>query len=358
MDPLDAFVDFSAAEYDNMSYSPATISPSSTGKPQFVRPVATPTMNNAMGSSNPQPMSGPSHQYDLYKQQTGIPTGALATTHALNQPMYNYNYNSGFDQVEDFNDYKPTGYNTEMDYPSTSPASEPAFFYPEQSVPSNGFVNPSSIQDGHMPPPSTLPSQGSNIGRLWPGMHQQQAAVAKAQKEQEELIRQQRSGSAHTKQQRPKNAAADPIVEEKISQLLNSMRQSSVATSEGDEASSSQNMSHAARARKDEEDMDEDERLLASEEGKKLSSKERRQLRNKVSARAFRSRRKGMSISRYLATNTDVLQNTLASSKARSPSRSTRTRTYVLKTGRSWRRTLVFPISLACSYLRHHSPAF
>ena len=38
---------------------------------------------------------------------------------------------------------------------------------------------------------------------------------------------------------------------------------------------------------------DEDERLLASEEGKKLSSKERRQLRNKVSARAFRSRRKG-----------------------------------------------------------------
>jgi hypothetical protein len=47
--------------------------------------------------------------------------------------------------------------------------------------------------------------------------------------------------------------------------------------------------------RKDEEEMDEDERLLASEEGKKLSSKERRQLRNKVSARAFRSRRKGTS---------------------------------------------------------------
>ncbi|EQK99667.1 ribonuclease Z [Ophiocordyceps sinensis CO18] len=51
-------------------------------------------------------------------------------------------------------------------------------------------------------------------------------------------------------------------------------------------------VSNLPRARKDEEDMDEDERLLASEEGKKLSSKERRQLRNKVSARAFRSRRK------------------------------------------------------------------
>ncbi|KAK5001367.1 hypothetical protein LTR28_012737 [Elasticomyces elasticus] len=52
-------------------------------------------------------------------------------------------------------------------------------------------------------------------------------------------------------------------------------------------------MSHISRMRKEEEDMDEDERLLASDEGKKLSSKERRQLRNKVSARAFRSRRKG-----------------------------------------------------------------
>jgi hypothetical protein len=53
--------------------------------------------------------------------------------------------------------------------------------------------------------------------------------------------------------------------------------------------------------RKDEEEMDEDERLLASEEGKKLSSKERRQLRNKVSARAFRSRRKGkLSLQRTL----------------------------------------------------------
>ncbi len=49
------------------------------------------------------------------------------------------------------------------------------------------------------------------------------------------------------------------------------------------------------RIKKDEDDMDEDERLLASDAGKKLTSKERRQLRNKVSARAFRSRRKGKS---------------------------------------------------------------
>jgi hypothetical protein len=39
---------------------------------------------------------------------------------------------------------------------------------------------------------------------------------------------------------------------------------------------------------------DEDEKMLASEEGRKLGPRERRQLRNKVSARNFRVRRKGM----------------------------------------------------------------
>ena len=39
---------------------------------------------------------------------------------------------------------------------------------------------------------------------------------------------------------------------------------------------------------------DEDEKILASEEGKRLNPRERRQLRNKVSARNFRVRRKGM----------------------------------------------------------------
>jgi hypothetical protein len=60
-------------------------------------------------------------------------------------------------------------------------------------------------------------------------------------------------------------------------------------------------MTQAQRAKKEEDEMDEDERLLASEEGKKLSSKERRQLRNKVSARAFRSRRKGTSSLRIIS---------------------------------------------------------
>jgi hypothetical protein len=46
---------------------------------------------------------------------------------------------------------------------------------------------------------------------------------------------------------------------------------------------------------------DEDEKILQSEEGKRLNPKERRQLRNKVSARNFRVRRKGILLSTFYA---------------------------------------------------------
>jgi bZIP-type transcription factor MBZ1 len=133
---------------------------------------------------------------------------------------------------------------------------------------------------------------------MYPGMHSQLAAQAKAQQAQKQSIagqqpRQmpqgQRPLSQNSKSQPPK----DPHVEESISRLLNQMRQSSVASVDDDASTPTANLPHLARLKKDEDEMDEDERLLASEEGKKLSSKERRQLRNKVSARAFRSRRKG-----------------------------------------------------------------
>ena len=108
----------------------------------------------------------------------------------------------------------------------------------------------------------------------------------------------------------------EPHVEESISRLLNQMRHQSAVSDE--DGSADDNLPHIARMKKDEDDMDEDERLLNSDEGKKLSSKERRQLRNKVSARAFRSRRKGMTTSLALLRvhRTDLIQNTSANLKA------------------------------------------
>lgn len=307
LDPIDALIDFS--EYEQVSYQSPALSPATVAKPQFRPSNSTPTANNALLPSSQQTLSGPSHNYDMYKQQTGIPSGAIANTLAMNtSSMYNYNYMSGLSPTDDYLDFgtapnQPSFSNLDMDLEFDSPSTEPAFFYPEQSmVSSSEYVNPSAIggqESQAMQPTTPLTTQTSNVGRLWPGMHQQQAAMAKAQqqqKQQQQLIQQQRqqSMSQPPKQHRAKShQVTDPIVEEKISQLLNSMRQSSVSTSEQDEGSNSNGLTHAQRMRKDEEDMDEDERLLASEEGKKLSSKERRQLRNKVSARAFRSRRKG-----------------------------------------------------------------
>lgn len=294
VDSLDSMLDLSV--YDD-GYTSPSLSPSAAKTP-FTRPVNT-TVQTTPASllSTARPLSGPSHQYDLYKQQTGIVPGALANTLQVNQ---NNSQITGYQQF-DIDAYFANMNNEQYDF-NTSPAqtvgasdmdmdfeSPSGEFYGNEST-----INPTAIggQEVHgLPSP---PAMQNNMGRMWPGMHQQ-AALAKAQaqqRQQQQIIaqQQQQRASQQAKQQRPKAAQpSDPIVEQKITQLLNSMR----ARSAGPDAQNNAPLMNLPRSKKDEDDMDEDERLLASEEGKKLSSKERRQLRNKVSARAFRSRRKG-----------------------------------------------------------------
>ncbi|KAI2616344.1 hypothetical protein GGR54DRAFT_242639 [Hypoxylon sp. NC1633] len=292
VDPLDLldFTEYDALPYQSPSASPSTIRSSKSSFARASTVVITPTtMPNSV-------LSGPSHQYDQYKQQTPFVPGALASTLAINQNNtqitgYNLEYmapemNSSEDMF-DFNTAPSQTLSTgDMDLDFDSQA-EPSFFFDQT-------VNPNSIGgDSQILQSPTVPSQTNNIGRMYPGMHQQ-AALAKAQaqqRQQQHLIQQQQRQSQQAKQHRPKvPMPSDPIVEQKITQLLNSMRSKAGASpSDGDENSP---LLQLPRTKKEEDDMDEDERLLASEEGKKLSSKERRQLRNKVSARAFRSRRK------------------------------------------------------------------
>ncbi|KAK4631245.1 BZIP-type transcription factor MBZ1 [Fulvia fulva] len=256
-----------------------------------------------------QKFNGPSHDYGQFKQQVGLPVGSMA-----NMPvngMYD-GFNSGVDDMR-FN--SGFGWNTGLDMDAdmgmdygNSHTAMPAMFFPPNDSPADNYVNPNSV-GGHEEPPS-------NVGRLWPGMHSQQAQQAAMQKAAQAQAVQQRQlklqaqqaqyrqvasqsrssqGSSQQTHGNGKRAshASEPHVEESISRLLNQMRQNSHSVPDGDDADSPGNMlPHIARMKKDEEEMDEDERLLASDEGKKLSSKERRQLRNKVSARAFRSRRK------------------------------------------------------------------
>ncbi|KXJ96705.1 hypothetical protein Micbo1qcDRAFT_191385 [Microdochium bolleyi] len=286
-DPLD-LLDFS--EYDGLPYQ--SPSPSTSSKSQFPTGPATSMSITPPTLPSSQPMSGPSHKYDQYKQQTPFVPGALASTIAVNQNNaditgYNLEYMSPGEDLFDFNSNPShSRRNTEMDVDFE--ASEPGFYYAAEPT-----INPNAIgASGSQLTSPSMVAPPSNVGRMYPGMHQQ-AALAKAQaqqRQQRQIIQQQQAERQQTpaaKQQRSKAPMpADPIVEQKITQLLNSMR-SKANAGDDDEPSL-----HMARTKKEEDDMDEDERLLASEEGKKLSSKERRQLRNKVSARAFRSRRK------------------------------------------------------------------
>ncbi|KAI9878650.1 MAG: hypothetical protein M1830_000321 [Pleopsidium flavum] len=341
-DPLDidSFINYDQVIYPSPSMSPTSSRSKSVVNPNFAFGNSNNTLLPQNQLSHHQTFSGPSHQYDLHKQQTGLPFGALANTMAVNEAS-NIPYSAlstadsffGMNSTDDFIDFgavpsKNPSFSAasdmEMDFDSPSQDGLPAFFFPQGSQSSNtDYVDPNAV-GGHEEMSNTpVPSQ-SNVGRLWPGVHQQQAAMARAQaqiqtqtqtqtqtqaqaqgqqqkqkqKQKQDLQQQQLAPQLPSQQtSRPNRSAAhqptDPIVEERISRLLNQMRQGSVASSEDDATAGANGaLPHIARMRKEEEDMDEDERLLASEEGKKLSSKERRQLRNKVSARAFRSRRK------------------------------------------------------------------
>ncbi|KAM5379868.1 hypothetical protein ACJA88_005296 [Fusarium oxysporum] len=240
---IDALLDLT--EYDNFQSPATSVSPSGTSKATFASPISAAVA--APATTTAQSLSGPSHNYDMYRQQTGFVPGAIANTMAVNQTN-----NTGYQDFRNI-DYLTT-FSPEADLFdfNTSPsqatlgASDIDMDFESQTETQQFFtVDPSSIEQENAGLPSP-PSRG--------------------------------------KAPQP----TDPIVEQKITQLLNSMR----AKPSMPESQATSPMANLPRSKKDEEEMDEDERLLASEEGKKLSSKERRQLRNKVSARAFRSRRK------------------------------------------------------------------
>ncbi|KAH0602064.1 hypothetical protein MHUMG1_00943 [Metarhizium humberi] len=278
---VDALLDFSACDG---SYNSPSLSPSTASKPTFASPVTAAVSTPSLPSTT-QTLSGPSHNYDMYRQQTGFVPGALTNTMAVNQTnntgyqdFGSLDYLSSFSPENDVFDFNASPSQGTMEMEFESPADSQ--FFPT--------VNPSSIEHD-----TSALSQTSSVGRLWPGAHSQ-AALAKAQAQQRQQQQQQQLIQQTQRQTSPKSRGkapqpTDPIVEQKITQLLNSMR----AKPASNEPESQSVLNNLPKSKKDEEEMDEDERLLASEEGKKLSSKERRQLRNKVSARAFRSRRKG-----------------------------------------------------------------
>ncbi|KAJ5490797.1 hypothetical protein N7539_002364 [Penicillium diatomitis] len=249
----------------------------------------------ASSAHSPLVFPAPSHQYEEHHQQTGLPPGALSLSYN-HVPHMNFNGAQGYPMMKressmfNFNT-TPSRNSSEMEIESDGMNAAPFFF--QAGAGKTQYVDPNAL-GGHelaQAGPST------QVGRMYPGMHQQQAAMAKAQQQkQSDLLRQQQMQQPPTRESSTATPTQnfrqpDTVVEERISRLLQQMRENA-GVSGGGSPTPSSILPHMTKAKKDEADMDEDERLLASEEGKKLSSKERRQLRNKVSARAFRSRRK------------------------------------------------------------------
>ena len=300
---MDSFFDFSQGT------SPATASSSKMDATPKTASQDWNTVNPFDQEEQRQRFNGPSHDYNLHKQQVGLPMGSM---HSMPMQSGFDGFNSGLGDMTF--DGGMGGFNSGIDMDAEmgmdfgNPHSAvPAMFFPPPNSNNNAdnFVDPNSI-GGDEPT--------SSVGRLWPGMHSQQAhqaAMAKAAQAQHIKQRQMkiqahqaqyqqaadnsRSQSiqqGHSNGKRPSHVT-EPHVEESISRLLSQMRQNNHVSPDDENSPSASMLPHIARMKKDEDEMDEDERLLASEDGKKLSSKERRQLRNKVSARAFRSRRKG-----------------------------------------------------------------
>lgn len=291
IDPEQEFFDFSQLP----SPTPATLKREASATSSITSPTSTNIDDDL------QTPAKPSHEYERFKQQTGLPSGSIAGLNAVYNTGFGFS-STGIDEMSMMGDSSmldagcwnsglPLDSNMNM---GGMDFQQPAYLFSNDTT-QDDFIDPASIEEA----PQV---------RVWPGMHQQ-AALAKAQaqaqaqqqRQQQQQLALQRQQQASQQQARPQPAQAsrktssplsDARTEETIARVVAQIRANSqsAASSMGDNRQDL--LPHIIRAKKDEEDMDEDERLLASEEGKKLSSKERRQLRNKVSARAFRSRRK------------------------------------------------------------------
>ena len=300
IDPEQEFFDFGALP----SPTPASLKRESSATSTITSPTSTAIDEDL------QTPAKPSHEYERFKQQTGLPSGSIAGLSA--------GYNSGFPMFSStgLDEMAMMGGDSMMDGGWSTGLPMDSRMNMGMDYQQSSYLFNDASQDDFVDPSAITQEEVPNV-RVWPGMHQQQAALAKAQAQQQR--QQQQQQLAHQKQQQAMQAQqqaqkqqqqnrlqstsqasrkvssplSDARTEETIARVVAQIRADSQNASSSMNDNSQGLLPHIIRAKKDEDDMDEDERLLASEEGKKLSSKERRQLRNKVSARAFRSRRKG-----------------------------------------------------------------
>src|SRR2546421_341704 len=262
---IDAFLDL-----DQASFTPSSASPD-LSKAKAVASSRPSEASYFASSQSQQTFSGPSFQYDNYRQQTGLPVGGLANTFALNQAtgmqftgthygfvMPTETLNMPMSSLGDFDFVRPSSLAmSDMDFENDSPSgSLPTMFYPPSSS-SGQFVNPTALVGQEDSPTDAAPAR-----RMYPGMHTQQAAQAKAQQaqRQQEMARQQQQRQIPGQKPlptQPKSQQKDPLVEESISRLLQQMRQNSVTSVDDDDAATpTASLPNISRLKKEEDEMD------------------------------------------------------------------------------------------------------
>lgn len=267
------------------------------------RVTSFPNNSFSTGASQSQTsFPAPSHEYGLYRQQTGIVPGALEETLSMNQsntPLLNYDdfpylfHDTVEDDFFDFNTASSQVSGTYVSPSRLSSISESNFVFGATIDPNFiGGQEPDTLTPPSAPPAPTT----SSIGQLRPGMHTlaaQQAALAQQQMlpQQQALVPQHqqmlaRQGALSQSPAMAPAPAQNPT-EQKISRVVEAIHCEPpavplITTVPLD----------LPKLKKAYEEMDEDEKLLASENAKKMPTGAKRRIRNKVSARNFRERRK------------------------------------------------------------------
>ncbi|KAF2276827.1 uncharacterized protein EI97DRAFT_433060 [Westerdykella ornata] len=199
----------------------------------------------------------------------------------------------------DSNSY-PMGPSRDYDhFPQQTPLPSNYLFSPSQDIASLIDINgcpPDAMQtEEYIQPSAITRPPAAGVGTLRPGDHQK-ALLAQQQAQQAAAMQRRQSqqqAQAQLMDSHPQNThfnGVNDTAERTISRVLQQFRQEAQSSTQPAPRPGAQDTNRE----EDDLDMDADEKFLNSEEGKKLSSKERRQLRNKVSARHFRTRRKAM----------------------------------------------------------------
>lgn len=225
----------------------------------------TSTTRTGLDSDDRQTRTNPSHPYGAHKQHTGLPHGSIPE---LERPQNNYLTPTSLD-----------GQSPIWHTHATTSCINPGML---DVNPTQDYYNPLGCVD-----PSALTTQDPPV-RLYPGVHQERARQQEAQRQQLEQQKQQKQQS---------------LLEETISKVVKSSRVERSSSPCADQQD--HQPQRGKRAKKPVEQMTADEKLLYTG---KLSSGEKRKLRNKVSARDYRGKIKGQCTEHNSTSLTNVKQ--------------------------------------------------